>query len=218
MKSRSPAIAIVLSPAAAVMVLGACGVSPQASPAPPDAVGPGPAVGQASPASAAGPATQSELAMSISRTLQIDTAALSADELATHIDQAVSNVLDVGQLAADAVTAATADGSVAQAEVDSLTTAVSLADRARAGLFRLTGDYFDHDQDVSESALNAMARLESDFGPLDASLQAISDVLPDAVDALQEGQAVPSETIDDLKQASQAARAAIATLRQRSPN
>lgn len=198
-----------------LVALSACNISPRvsATASSGDAATAPPL--QDTAAAAAVKATQQAVAASLPRSPQVDPAALSRQELAARIDQAVARVLDSAGSATRSTSSALTDGALTQAEVDALAVEVLTARQALATAYALTNPFFNLHADQAGGALDVLNDMEFDLDVLDASVQTAVQALADVAVSLQQGQTPEPAAIEALRRAADAVSQAMPAVERR---
>lgn len=132
---------------------------------------------------------------------------MSEEELAALIDQAVAEAITSTQQCSTATTAATADGTVTQQEVDAIEVYLTDAEQAIAYADELLNAYYGLYGELATETLALLQAIEQDLALLNESLAAINATLQDISALLEQGVALTEQTLAQLNAAAQKASA-----------
>ncbi len=150
-------------------------------------------------------AVQATVAAAPTPTPSAEYVALTEEELAALIDQAVAEATAATQASSVAAAEATADDAVNQEEV--ITVAVSLveAEEAIAYAEDLIAAYYDLYGDLATETLVTLQAIEQDLAMMAESMVAINATLQEINTTLEQGLALAEETIAQMENAAQTA-------------
>jgi len=130
--------------------------------------------------------------------------AMTADELAAVIDQAVTTAITSTQQCVTATTQAAADGTITPQEAQTVEVYVTSADAAIAYAEELIYAYYGLYGELAAETLAVLEAIESDLYLMDESLAAIDAALSKAI---QQGTELAGAAVNQLKTAAQVANA-----------
>ncbi len=139
----------------------------------------------------------------------VETAALSADELAAEIEAAVAQATASAQQCSEATTVATADGAITAEETEALETQTAEANADLAYAEALIESYYELYGDMAEETMALLEAMEDDLSAIADQLTALDASLAEIADALAQGVALADETITQLEEAAQSVSALV---------
>ncbi len=136
-----------------------------------------------------------------------DYSAYSEEELVAEIDDATTAAVDTSTEAETAINQAAGDGSISQEEYEELVIYVDDLEAAIALAEELITAYYGYYGELAEETLYLLEAIEDDLDALYSYAEEVGTLLAEAELALEQGQQVAQETIDQLVAATENAQA-----------
>lgn len=133
--------------------------------------------------------------------------AMTEEELAILVDQAVTAAATAAEQSAQVATSATADDTLTQAEVQTIELYLAGADEALAHVDELVSVYTDLYGDLATEAVAELQAIEETLNGIEENTQAMTEAIEAVSDSLDQGVELAEETINQIEATAQAAGA-----------